>query len=98
MKPLPKYPAVTRDIALVVDEKVGVGTMLETIQKSGGKTLESASLFDIYRGEKLGADKKSVAYALSFRASDRTLTDEEIAGSMAKILKAVEAEYGAELR
>ena len=98
VKPLPKYPAVTRDIALVVDEKVGVGTMLETIKKSGGKTLESASLFDIYRGEKLGANKKSVAYALSFRASDRTLTDEEIAGSMAKILKAVEAEYGAELR
>ena len=98
VKPLPKYPAVTRDIALVVDEKVGVGTMLETIRKSGGKTLESATLFDIYRGEKLGADKKSVAYALSFRASDRTLTDEEIAGSMAKILKAVEAEYGAELR
>ena len=77
---------------------MGVGTMLETIKKSGGKTLESATLFDIYRGEKLGADKKSVAYALSFRASDRTLTDEEIAGSMAKILKAVEAEYGAELR
>ena len=98
VKPLPKYPAVTRDIALVVNEKVGVGTMLETIKKSGGKTLESATLFDIYRGEKLGADKKSVAYALSFRASDRTLTDEEIAGSMAKILKAVEAEYGAELR
>ena len=98
VKPLPKYPAVTRDIALVVDEKVGVGTMLETIKKSGGKTLESATLFDIYRGEKLGADKKSVAYALSFRASDRTLIDEEIAGSMAKILKTVEAEYGAELR
>ena len=98
VKPLPKFPAVTRDIALVVDEKTPVGAMQETIAKSGGRTLESVKFFDIYRGEKLGKDKKSVAYALSFRASDRTLTDEEIAGSMAKILKAVEAEYGAELR
>jgi len=98
VKPLPKFPAVTRDIAVVVDEAVGVGTMLETIRKAGGKTLESVKLFDIYRGEKLGANKKSVAYAMAFRASDRTLTDEEIAGSMAKILKALEGEFGAELR
>ena len=98
VKPLPKFPAVTRDIAVVVDEAVGVGTMLEAIRKAGGKTLESVKLFDIYRGEKLGANKKSVAYAMAFRASDRTLTDEEIAGSMAKILKALEGEFGAELR
>ena len=98
VRPLPKFPAVTRDIALVVDEKVPVGEMLETIRVSGGKTLESVKFFDIYRGEKLGKDKKSVAYALAFRASDRTLTDEEISGAMAKILKAVEAGYGAELR
>ena len=98
VKPLPKFPAVTRDIALVVDERVPVGEMLETIRKSGGKTLESVKFFDIYRGEKLGKEKKSVAYALAFRASDRTLTDEEISGAMSKILKAVEAEHGAELR
>ena len=98
VRPLQKFPAVTRDIALVVDEKVPVGEMLETIRVSGGKTLESVKFFDIYRGEKLGKDKKSVAYALAFRASDRTLTDEEISGAMAKILKAVEAGYGAELR
>ena len=98
VRPLPKFPAVTRDIALVVDEKVPVGEMLETIRVSGGKMLESVKFFDIYRGEKLGKDKKSVAYALAFRASDRTLTDEEISGAMAKILKAVEAGYGAELR
>ncbi len=98
VKPLPKFPAVTRDIALVMDEAVGVGAVLETIKKSGGKNIESVKLFDIYRGEKLGANKKSVAYALSFRAPDRTLTDEEIAGAMKKILKAVEENYGAELR
>ena len=98
VKPLPKFPAVTRDIALVMDESVGVGTVLESIRKAGGKNLESVKLFDIYRGEKLGAKKKSVAYALSFRASDRTLTDDEIAGAMKKILAAVESEFGAELR
>ena len=98
VKPLPKFPAVTRDIALVADESVGTGAMLDTIIANGGKNLESAKLFDIYRGDKLGAGKKSVAYALTFRASDRTLTDEEISGAMAKILRAVQNEYGAELR
>ena len=97
-QPLPKFPAVTRDIALVADEPVGTGAMLDTIIANGGKNLESAKLFDIYRGDKLGAGKKSVAYALTFRASDRTLTDEEISGAMAKILRAVQNEYGAELR
>ena len=98
VKPLPKFPAVTRDIAVVVDETAGVGTMLDTIKASAGKTLESAKLFDIYRGDKLGRNKKSVAFALSFRAADRTLTDEEISGAMAKILKALENGFGAELR
>ena len=98
VKPLPKFPAVTRDIAVVVDETAGVGTMLDTIKASAGKTLENAKLFDIYRGDKLGRNKKSVAFALSFRAADRTLTDEEISGAMAKILKALENGFGAELR
>ena len=98
VKPLPKFPAVTRDIAVVVDETAGVGTMLDTIRASAGKTLENAKLFDIYRGDKLGRNKKSVAFALSFRAADRTLTDEEISGAMAKILKALENGFGAELR
>ena len=97
VKPLPKFPAVSRDIAVVVDEKIGAGTMLEAIRKAAGKTLEDAKLFDIYRGEKLGADRKSVAYAITLRAPDRTLTDEEINGTMEKVLKALK-EFGAELR
>ena len=72
--------------------------MLEAIRKAGGKTLEDVSLFDIYRGIKLGADKKSVAYSISFRAADRTLTEQEINKSMEKILKALKDEFGAELR
>ena len=97
IKPLPKFPAVSRDIAVVVDEKIGAGTMLEAIRKAAGKTLEDVKLFDIYRGEKLGADRKSVAYAITLRAPDRTLTDEEINGTMEKVLKALK-EFGAELR
>lgn len=97
VKPLPKFPAVTRDIALVVDESVGAGTMMDTIRKAA-KNLEDVKLFDIYRGDKLGANKKSVAYSLVFRASDRTLTDQEIASAMEKILKALSENYQAEIR
>ena len=97
VKPLPRFPAVTRDLAVVVDESVGAGAMLETIRRAA-KNLEEVKLFDIYRGEKLGAGRKSVAYAMSFRAPDRTLTDEEIAAAMSKILKALSEQYQAEIR
>lgn len=98
VQPLPKFPAVTRDIALVVSEVTEVGRMLETIVRAGGKTLESARFFDVFRSEKLGKDIKSVAYALTFRAPDRTLTDEEIEKNMVKILEAVKNEHNAERR
>ena len=72
VKLLPRFPAVTRDIALVVREDVGAGAMQDAIRKAAGKTLEDVKLFDIYRGEKLGEGVKSVAYSLTFRAPDRT--------------------------
>ena len=84
--------------AIVVKEAARAGDMLDCIEKAGGRTLEEARLFDVYRGEKLGEGKKSVAYALTFRASDRTLTDAEIQASMDKILKALETNFGAEIR
>ena len=98
VKPLPKFPAVSRDIAVVVDETVGAGTMMDAIRRVTAKTLEEVKLFDIYRGEKLGAHKKSVAYAMTFRAADRTLTDEEIAATMDKILRTLNQEFSAEIR
>lgn len=98
VKELPRFPAVSRDIAIVVKEAARAGDMLDCIEKAGGRTLEEARLFDVYRGEKLGEGKKSVAYALTFRASDRTLTDAEIQASMDKILKALETSFGAEIR
>ena len=87
-------PAVTEGII----EAAGAGTMLEAIRKAAGRTLESVKLFDVFRSDRLGKDKKSVAYSLIFRAPDRTLTDEEITAQIDKILKVVKEQFGAELR
>ena len=93
-----KYPAVERDIAMVIDEDVEVGNIEKAIQKHGKKILEEIELFDVYRDEKLGENKKSVAYSLKFRSKDRTLTDEEINKAMEEIVKELESSLGAELR
>ena len=95
---VPKYPAVERDIAMVIDEKVEVGEIEKAIQRKAKKILEEAVLFDVYRHDKLGLKKKSVAYALRFRSKDRTLTDEEINKTMDEIIKELETNLGAELR
>ena len=81
-----KFPTSTRDISLVVDNQVLIGTMENAIIKKGGKLLESCELFDIYEGEQVGEGKKSVAFSLVFRAKDRTLSDTEISEIMDKIL------------
>lgn len=95
---VPKYPAISVDIAVVVDKTVPVGTLEQIIRKNGKKTLESVALFDIFESEQIGADKKSVAYALIFRAKDRTLTDEEVNKVVSNILTKLEEEAGAKLR
>ncbi len=92
-----KFPAVERDIAMVIDEDVEVGNIERAIEKKSKKILEEAKLFDVYRDEKIGAGKKSVAYSLKFRSKDKTLTDEEINSTMEEILKELES-LGAELR
>lgn len=96
--PVPKYPAVERDIAVIVDENVEVGKIEKVITKKCKKILEEVKLFDIYRSEKLGESKKSIAFALTFRAQDKTLTDEEINGAMDTIINDLSKELGAELR
>jgi phenylalanyl-tRNA synthetase beta chain len=95
---LPRYPAVERDIALVVREEVPVGDMLATIRKAGGRVLEDLALFDIYRGESLGSGNKSVAVKLTLRAADHTLTNEEIGAVVEKALSACEKSHQASLR
>ena len=95
---VPKFPAVERDIAMVVDESVEVGQIEKLITKKGKKLLESVKLFDIYRDEKIGKGKKSVAYSLIFRDKNKTLSDEEINTIMNNVISELEKNLGAELR
>ena len=95
---VPKYPAVNRDVAMLIKEDVLVGSIEKIIRQRGGKLLESVELFDVYQGEQIEAGHKSVAYALAFRAPDRTLKEKEINKTMTKILNGLETELGATLR
>ena len=97
-KPLPKFPAVYRDFSFVCDEDIEVGTIEEVMAKAAGKLCEDVKLFDIFRGEKLGADKKSVAFRVTLRASDRTLTVEEVDKVSGKILKDLSFKLGLNIR
>jgi phenylalanyl-tRNA synthetase beta chain len=96
--PLPKFPAVTRDLALVCDEAVTVGALEACITASAGKLLRRIDLFDIYRGPGIEAGKKSVAFSLELRADDRTLTDDDSVGVVNKVLEKLESELHAKLR
>ncbi len=96
--PLPKYPASTRDIALLVEKTVESGKIMSVIEENGTEILESVKLFDVYEGEQIEAGYKSMAYALSFRSLERTLTDDEVNAVYDKILEALKSETGAELR
>ena len=97
-KPLPKFPAVTRDIAMLVDKNVAVAQIEEIIRKTSGKLLEEVKLFDVYEGEQIPENKKSVAYSAVFRAPDRSLTGEEVQEVFDKILKNLEKKLNAQLR
>lgn len=92
-----KYPAVTRDISMVVPREILVGQIEAVIAQRGGKILESYSLFDIYEGSQIQAGFKSVAYTLTFRAKDRTLEDADVSAAMKKILNGLQG-LGIELR
>ena len=96
--PLPKYPAVTRDLSFVCDEAITVAQAEAVIEKSAGKLLRKINLFDIYRGTGIAEGKKSMAFSLELRADDRTLTDTDSEQVMSKVLGALEAELGAVLR
>ena len=96
-KHLPKFPAVTRDISLVMNKDVLAGQVEDVIVKKAGKLLEKVELFDVYEGERIGADKKSLAYSIRFRAADRTLLDEDVNAVMDKIIAALK-DLGAVLR
>lgn len=97
-KAISKYPAVERDIAVTVDEKVLCGDLKEEIEASAGEHLESVKLFDVYRGDQIAAGKKSMAFNLVFSSLERTLTVEEVDGAVANVLSSLKQKFGAELR
>ncbi len=97
-KPLPKYPATTRDFSFVCPEEMEVGAIEGVMAKAGGKLVENVALFDIYRGPQLGEGKKSVSLRVTLRAADRTLTVEEADKVTKKILNDLKFKMGLELR
>ena len=96
--PLPKYPAVIRDIAVVCGEAVTVAALSDCIRAAGGRLLRSVELFDIYRGKGIASGSKSAAFRLTLRADDRTLTDADSDGVVSAVLAALEKELNAKLR
>ncbi|MBE6053042.1 MAG: phenylalanine--tRNA ligase subunit beta [Clostridium sartagoforme] len=97
-KALPKFPAVTRDIALLVDDEILVQEIEETIRKAGGNLVEKVELFDIYKGSQIPDGKKSIAYAIAYRDERKTLTDSDVSKLHDKILRSLEYKLGATLR
>ena len=96
--PLPKYPTVTRDLALICDEAITVAQAEEVMTAAAGKLLRGIKLFDIYRGIGVPEGKKSMAFSLQLRADDRTLTDTDSEAVVSKVLAAVQEKLGASLR
>lgn len=97
-KQLPKFPAITRDLAFVCDKSLEAGTLRKAICKYGGNLLENAEIFDIYTDAKLGEDKKSMAYSLTLRSPDKTLSDEDGDKVVKKVLAGLERDFGITLR
>ncbi|MCL2540305.1 MAG: phenylalanine--tRNA ligase subunit beta, partial [Firmicutes bacterium] len=97
-KPLPKFPASERDLAVVVDETVAAGELLDLVKSKAGSNCESVEFLDEYKGIQIGSGKKSIALRLVFRNASATLTDTEVQGCMDLILTALETKYNAKIR
>ena len=93
-----KYPSIEKDMAFIIDKKLDVSEVINTIKKASNKTLQTVSVFDIYEGDKIDSNKKSVAFSLSFNGVDHTLTDEEVMVVFNKIIDKVVSTHNAELR
>ena len=97
-QPLPKYPAVSRDLSLVCDEALTVAQVEQCMTGAAGKLLRNIRFFDIYRGKGIPEGKKSIAFSLELRADDRTLTDADSEGVVTKVLAALQEKLGVTLR
>jgi phenylalanyl-tRNA synthetase beta chain len=89
---------VLEDLAVIVDEKTTAEEVEAAIRSAGGSLVSEVRLFDLYRGDQIGAGRKSLAYSLTYQALDRTLTDEEVAQVRSRIVRRLEADLGARLR
>ena len=98
VEPVPAFPPVLEDIAVIVDESIPAVQVEALIRQSSGKMVTEIRLFDVYRGEQISPGKKSLAYSLTYQAPDRTLTDKEAAQIRNKIVRSLEQEFGAKLR
>lgn len=98
IEPVPAYPPVLEDLAIVVDEEIPAERVEEVLRQACGDILAELRLFDLYRGEQLEAGKKSLAYALTYQSAERTLTDEDVADVRKRVIKAIERELDAKLR
>ena len=96
-QPFGAFPALRQDLAVTLPESVSADELLALVRRAGGETLEEAEVFDVYTGAQVGEGRRSLALALSFRALDRTLTDEDVAPARARIVAALQ-EIGGELR
>jgi phenylalanyl-tRNA synthetase beta chain len=96
--PVPGFPPVLEDLALVVDETLPAERVADLIRQAAGRIVTEVRLFDVYRGEKIGAGRKSLAYSLTYQAADKTLSDKDVAGIRTRILRRLEQELGAKLR
>jgi len=94
---VPRYPAVSRDVALVIAQEVPAARVAETICTAGGSLVEEVRLFDVYQGEHIKPGYRSLAYSITYRAADRTLTDADVEAVHGGVRKALQA-MGAELR
>src|SRR5262249_50722149 len=92
------HPAVLQDVAVAVDEDVEVGALVDAARGAAGELLREARVFDVYRGDQVGAGRKSVAIHLSFQSPERTLTEEEASAARERIVAALAERFGAELR
>ncbi len=95
---LPKYPAITRDLAILVDDNVAAGEVEQVIEKNGGRQFREATLFDVYTGKQIADGKKSLAFTIRFQSEERTLTDEEADTAFNNIVSAISKKFNAELR
>ena len=97
-KEISKYPSITKDIAFIVDKMLASEEVEKTIKRAGGQLLTSIKLFDVYTGENVDEDKKSLAYTLTFQDDSRTLNEEEVMAIFNKIIALVTTTHQAQLR